>query len=150
MTARKEAACQRGAPCATAEGVREGRTVEREDGAAERVEVRPLDELADVGEEEREDVEDDVVLGVLLQRLDGCALDGPAREPDGALDDDRANHGRDGDGREVCLLEVPVAQSLDRLDEDLEEARDHGDGEDEDAERFHPVRGEEEESAGPS
>lgn len=118
-----------------------GRTVEREDRASERVEVRPVDDLAHEREHEREKVEHDVVLGVLLQCLDACALDGPAAEPHGAFDNNGADHGGERNGWDVRLFEVRVEETLGGLDEDLEERRDHEDGEDENAERLHPGEG---------
>lgn len=111
--------------------------VERQYGASDRVEILEVDQRADEREQDRKHVEDAIRLGVLLQRLDRGRLDRAARDPYESLDDDRRAHDGERDPPERLLDEVVVEDPLDRFDKDLEERRDHEDGKDQHAERFH-------------
>lgn len=68
-----------------------------------------------------------IVLGVLLQRLDGRALDGAAAEPHRRLDDDGSAHDCEDDIWYMGCLMRGIEYPADRFDQDLEEGRDHED-----------------------
>ena len=53
--------------------------------SAYRIQVRPFEELPEQREDEREDVEDDIVLRILRERGDAGVLELPAPEPHDAL-----------------------------------------------------------------
>ena len=110
--------------------------VQAEEETAEGVEVPEFGVGADEGEDDGENVEDDVGHGVLGEGLDAAVLDEPAPEPAAELEEDGGGHDDDCGEGEVDDGVVIGGEALDALEEDLEEGGDHDDGEDEDAEGF--------------